>query len=286
MSRTCIVTDSTALFSNQSFKGSEHVYVIPHRLQFGDQLIPDNRELKINKIYDKSNNNTSLQIHPPSVESFRQLFISLGYKYHAIVVILLSSNLSFAVDHAHEAAYSLRSSADIHVIDSETTAVGLGLLVQNAAEAAAETEVNIDINRLVRGNIRNIYTAFCLPDLIYLHRSGQLDLAQALVGEMLEILPFFILEYGKLVPVQKARSSRHLVDILHEFITEFDHLQQLAIIQGIPSFEQETRNLRERINQNFPTIKLSEHIMGAALGTILGPRSLGLVVIENRKYDS
>jgi fatty acid-binding protein DegV len=83
-----------------------------------------------------------------------------------------------------------------------------------------------------------------------------------------------------LVLIQKVRNSRHLVDILHEFISEFSHLKHIAIVQGIPPFEQEAHNLRDRLNGNFPAASFSEHTLGTALATILGPKSLGVVAME------
>jgi fatty acid-binding protein DegV len=116
----------------------------------------------------------------------------------------------------------------------------------------------------VRGLIPHVYTIFCNQSLSYLQLSGQLDPAQALVGEMLGITPFFILENGRLTPVQKARSTRHLVDTFHEFITEFIHLKHIALLQGLPPFINEARALHERIQENFPTTPFSEHILGAS----------------------
>jgi fatty acid-binding protein DegV len=133
----------------------------------------------------------------------------------------------------------------------------------------------------VRGIIPRIYTVFCTQSLTYLYRSGHLDPAQAIIGEMLGVMPFFILENGRLVPIQKVRNPRHLVDILHEFIAEFENLKHIALVQGVPPFEQEVRNLKERLNGDYPSASYSEHTLGAALATILGPRSLGVFAMEN-----
>jgi fatty acid-binding protein DegV len=120
-----------------------------------------------------------------------------------------------------------------------------------------------------------------LPDLSHLYRSGLLDPAQAIVGEMLGVIPFFTLENGRLVHTQKIRSPRHLVDIMFEFVAEFENLKYLALLQGITSYEQESRNLRDRISQNVRTTPLCEHSLSLALATILGPHSIGLVAMEN-----
>jgi len=116
--------------------------------------------------------------------------------------------------------------------------------------------------------------------LTYLERVGTLDPAQAAVGEMLGLIPVFVLEKGRLVPVQKIRHARQLVDSFFEFVFEFDRIHHLALIQGVPSYPQEKKILRERIEAEFPNIVISEHIVNPSLAAILGPHTIGVFVWE------
>jgi DegV family protein with EDD domain len=251
--RTCILTDSTVIFTKPVYPGIEHVHIIPQVLQAP---------------------------YAPSVEGFRQTFVSLGNRYHDIITILPSSSLNPGVGNARLAASSLKTPLNIQVLDSQSIAVGLGLLVQAAADSVQRGLPAQDICNLLRGMLRNIFAIFCLPDLSTLYQSGQIDQAQAIIGEMLGIIPIFVLENGKLIHVQKIRSPRHLVDILFEFVMEFDHLKFLALLQGSPFFDQECRNLRERINQNLRTPHLSEYTITPSLASLLGPRSIGIISMQ------
>jgi DegV family protein with EDD domain len=279
MPRTCILTDSTAYFTKPAYAGQEHVTILPHHIQFNGQFLQDCKDLSLYN-YSSHSIGSPLTI-PPTVETFQAAYASLGMKYKEIVVILLSSHLSQANANAHQAAQTCKSPANIFLIDSLNTAIGLGLLVQAAAELSHRGYPGVEINRLVRGMINHIYSVFCLPDLSYLYRSGQIDPAQAIVGEMLGVIPFFTLENGRLVHTQKIRSPRHLVDIMFEFVAEFENLKYLALLQGITAYEQESRNLRDRISQNVRTTPLCEHGLSLALATMLGPHSIGLVAMEN-----
>jgi len=279
MPRTCILTDSTAYFTKSVFSGQDHVTILSHSVQFNGKILPDSKDLSIYNNISKEPP-TPLTL-PPSSDSFRNAFATLGIKYKEIVVILLSSHLSQALSNAQLALQTYSTPANIFIIDSLNTSVGLGLLVQVAAELAQRGYPGIEINRLVRGMVNHIYSVFCLPDLSHLYRAGLLDPAQAIVGEMLGVIPFFTLENGRLVHTQKIRSPRHLVDIMYEFIAEFENLKYLALIQGITSFDQESRNLRDRISQNIRTTPLCEHGLSLALATILGPHCIGLVAMEN-----
>jgi fatty acid kinase fatty acid binding subunit len=279
MSRTCIITDSTAYFTKPAFTGQDIVTILPHHIQVNDKLYPDSKDLSIYRS-PSQNKHPPLPL-PPSIEAFHAAYLSLGMKYRDIVVILLSSHLSQTTANAQHALQLGKSPANIFIIDSLNTAIGLGLLVQAAAELSHRGFSGVEVNRLVRGMINHIYSVFCLPDLSFLYRSGQIDPAQAIVGEMLGVIPFFTLENGRLVHTQKIRSPRHLVDIMYEFVAEFENLRYLALLQGITSYEQESRNLRDRISQNVRTTPLCEHGLSLSLATILGPHSIGLVAMEN-----
>jgi DegV family protein with EDD domain len=285
MSKVCILTDSTAQFPAPLFPGNDLVNIIPLHVQLNNNLYTDAKDIRTANLPASARQPNSPTALPPTVEEFSEVFSNLSRRYNEIVTILVSSHLKPVVSYALEAASIASGSARIHIIDSQTTAVGLGLLVQAAARAAQNGSDGVEITRLIRGMVAKIYTVFCVQSLSYLYKSGHLDPAQAIVGEMLNVMPFLILENGRLVPIQKVRSPRHLVDILHEFIMEFSNLKHIAIIQGVPPFEQEARNLRDRINAEEATPSFSEHTLGAALATILGPRSLGVVVWESTDDD-
>ncbi len=280
MSQVCILTDSTAQFPVHIFPGSDLISVIPFHVHLEGLPGVADKDVKLSHFPSQASPKTSVEVQPPSVDEFGQMFTTLGYHYREIVAILISSHLSPTLENAQKAVETAKSAATIHLVDSLTTAVGLGLLVQTAASAAQQGLPGAQISRLVRGLTPHVYTVFCLHNLSYLSRSGFLDPAQAVVGEMLEVVPFSILENGYLVPVQKVRGSRQLVDLLCEFVMEFNEVRHVALIQGVPSFEQEARLLRERLSGIYRPNTFSEHTLGVALAAMLGPHSLGLVVME------
>lgn len=279
MPGVCILTDSTAQFPAASFPGQELVSVIPLHVKFNGLRYADGKDLKLTDLPLSAHGPSSPVARPPSSEEFRQFFQSLGDEYDEIVAILLSPNLCPALTNAQEAVKAI-GWAPVTLIDSQTTGVGLGLLVQAAAGVALDGIPGLEIKRFILNQVSHVYTVFCIQSLTYLSQSGLLDVAQAVVGEMLGVIALFLLENGRLVPVQKARNMRHLGDLLYEFISEFGELRHIALTRGVISFENEARSLRERLASDFPATPYSEHILGTALASMLGPRSLGLVVME------
>ena len=277
--QVCIVTDSSIQFTSASFAGHELVSVLPLRIELNQKLYLDGIDLTQQMLPASAKNGANPRVLPPDPDELRLALETLSKAYDHVLVILLSAQLNPSVASAYEICQDLHSSASVHIIDSQATSVGLGWIVQAAAEAAWEGMGIAEIKHLLNGWLPRVYTIYCTQSLTYLSHSGQLDRAQGLVGEMMGVTAFFLMEHGSLIPVQKARNARNMVDIFEEFILEFGDLHHIAMIQGTPLFSGEIRSLRERIYERYPDTPYSEHIMGAAVASMLGPRSLGLVTI-------
>jgi len=281
MNQVCILTDSTAQFPTPAFAGRKLVNVIPLHVQVNGTLYEKSEGIRAADLPVSVQLNTDLQAHPPSLSEFEDMYTYLGQFYEEIVGIFLTADLSKTYDNAVEAAANIQGKMNIVVIDALTTATGLGLVVQTAAAAAEAGSSGTDIDDMIRSLLPRMYSVFCIQGLSYLNRSNYLGEAQAIVGEFLDVLPIYILESGKLVPTQKARNNRHLVDLLYEFLCEFTELEHIALLQGTPPFENETRSLRERLMEDFDGTPISEHTISPELATIIGPRSLGMFAMQS-----
>jgi DegV family protein with EDD domain len=98
------------------------------------------------------------------------------------------------------------------VIDSLTTSIGLGWLIEAAAEAAANGAALDEIVRIVRGMITHMYAVFFVDQLDYLERNGRLSKSQAVLGTMLGIKPFLTIEEGEIIPMEKVRTRDKAID--------------------------------------------------------------------------
>lgn len=280
MHRICIVTDSTAQFPNPTYLGHELVQVAPIHISIGHQTLTDRKDPKDYKHLVNQPDGQTPCVMIPDVESLGKLFLRLGSRYQNILVILHSSQLSPLVENARVAAEAVKNPDAIHIIDSQTIGAGLGLLVQTAAHICLHHHDPATISQMVRGTVPHIYTALFLPNLKALARSGYLDPDQAVVGEMLGFFPFYLLEPGRMVSIQKARTMRQLVDMTTEFVTEFDGLRHVALFQGYPPYEPEMRSLHERITKAFPNTPITEHYLSLSQVAMLGPRAIGAVVMQ------
>jgi DegV family protein with EDD domain len=270
MSNVCILTDSTAQFTHKNYPGKDRVYVIPFELQ---TKASHGNEVRLNQFLGQ-------RLIPPAKKDFIRFYDQLSHEYDTVFVLTLSSLLNSANDLANSASHHYSNHTSIEVIDSQTTSIGLGLLVQAAAEAAAAGALPAEIERRVRASIPRIYMLFCIPELTYLAHSGYMDYSQALVGEMIGLLPIFTIEEGRLTPLEKVRTRRHLFESFQEFINEFEAPAYIALVCGNNHNTIRTRPVREYVQETFPETPFSEHTITPHLAGLFGPQCTGLVIME------
>jgi DegV family protein with EDD domain len=274
-----IVTDSTVLFPNPVFAGRDLVHILTPAWK----PAPQTDRLKAGDFPPSLRGGEAPRLVTASAADFEALFRQLGKTHEGVLAILHSGEFSNIEEEAQAAAGTVHGSVPVRVIDGLTVSLGLGLLVQAAAAASAGGMSLAELDLHVRSLVPRVFGMLCIPGLSYLQRNGSVNPSQARVGEFLEILQVFTLDNGELVPTQKARNPRQLVDIMHEFLSEFMDLQHIALLQGAPAFEAETRALRERLAEEGRTTPISEQIINAPLASFIGPRSLGLFAIRNNQ---
>ncbi|MFN4294866.1 MAG: hypothetical protein ACK4JD_12125, partial [Thermoflexales bacterium] len=65
-----------------------------------------------------------------------------------------------------------------------------------------------------------------------------------------------------------------------EFVTEFDDRAQLAVLQLSPQPNDRTQALIEALQTHFTMKEIPVKSCGAAVGHIIGPRGVGVMVYE------
>jgi DegV family protein with EDD domain len=272
MPNVCILTDSTAQYTQSNFPGHERVHVI----QFDTQKTTHQEGYSLP-------GGVIIQEHliPPSSQEFIQSYARLSRAYDSILVLTLASLLNPIMKHALSASKQYSNGATVEVIDSQTTAIGLGALVQLAAGAASEGASLREIRQQLRTSIPRVYMLFCIPELIYLAYADLLDYAQALVAEMMGMLPIFSFEDGRLVPMEKVRTPRQMFEVFQNFMGEFETPAHFALVSSLISGSLRTRQLHQFVKDTFPGSLFSEHAIQPPLARLLGPRSIGLFVIES-----
>jgi DegV family protein with EDD domain len=283
MGSITLLTDSTVQFTLPSFYGRSLVKVIQLTVQQRGILAEAGKVQKPGDLPVYVAEENQVRLLPPPVEQLRELFSQddSGHSYDQVLCIFSSSSMCAMVEQALETQKLVNGRINLVVVDSLTTSVGLGVLVQAAADAVARGSSLADTERLVRSLLPHIYAVICAPSLSYLYGSGFLDRAQAGVGEMLGLYPIFAIEEGRLTPLEKVRNHRQVLDFFQEFLEEFDQLQYIAFLQSaVGGNAQDGRILRDHSQDHFPRTPFSEHTINLPVAALFGPSALGVFVVE------
>ncbi len=283
MGRVKVVTDSTAQLEASVAKRLG-ITVVPLTVRLGQETFREGVDITAEEYFQKLDRSSAMPMSlPPPVEDFQAAYTKLNRTTDQIISIHISSKLSQTCDRAVAASFTLLGRCQITVVDSLTTSLGLGILATAAAQAAAEGQPLDEIEFLIRGMIPRIYIVFLAETLQYLEREGRIGQAQALLGTMLNIKPFLAIEDGEIIPMEKARDRESAVDKLFEFVSEFSHIEQMAIMQSTPAPMEEAKLLIERLELVFPQIKPPIVVYGPVLACHIGPNGLGVIVYEGEE---
>jgi len=278
--RTRIVTDGDAVIPPQTAQRLG-ISVVPLAVRIGDEVHKDgNGEWNEALLARMERERVPVEVVGPTVADFRAVYNRLSRTTDRIISIHSSDHLSPIVRNARAAAAEFLGRCDIAVVDSQTTSLGLSILVEQAAKMARDGVSQEEILRTVRGMIRRIYVVMFTDSLDYLERSGLISPAQCILGTMLGIKPFLSIEEGEIIPMEKVRSRDKGLDKLVEFAGEFTSVQQVAILQSTFRPTSDTLLLQDRLRNFFPNQEFSILVYGPLLASHIGPDGLGLIIYE------
>jgi DegV family protein with EDD domain len=279
-----IVTDATIRFPTSSFINHQLIKILPLSVTCNGESVADGPQSGLSgmrQLMDGCPQGTDIKV--PSVDEIADLYRSLQTNSNQIVSIHSSGALSRVYDNAVLASTQFRGRMDIQVIDSQTVSLGLGLIVQAAGQAIERGE-NLDaVIRLVRGMIPRLYTVFFLEDLFFLERSNLIHRSQAILGNMLGVIPFLTMEEGHLIPMEKVRSRVRALEKLIEFVCEFSEVDHLGILMNQTHPTEESQGVADRLRAIYPSTPIASVCYGPLLSTHLGFHALGAVVLESKE---
>ncbi len=285
MNRVHIVTDSNAQFLTPGFPADAPVTVVPV------PLILDQREHVLSTMEPDGwrrsfeDPETAPRSGAPSVDEMTTVYNRIYRETDSILSLHVSASVAATWRNAEEASRTLLGRCDIQVIDSQMISVGLGLLVEAAAHAAAAGEPLDEVVRQVRGMIPRLYVVFFLDNLLFLERQGLVSRSQAILGNMLGVIPFLTMEEGHLQPMEKVRSRPRAIEKLIEFVSEFSDLERIAVLYDPGSMRNEARSVAERLRALYSETPISAMPYEPLLATYIGLNGLGVVVLESEAEE-
>lgn len=284
MTRIHIVTDSSVRFPKPGFIERNPITLAPVGIRCGLQSMedrPDTEMMALHSLLEECTTIPKTEVF--SVDQITDIYGRLQKDTNQILSIHTSSSLSDSFVNAQRASKNFLGRTDIQVIDSQTASIGLGLTVQAASEAIEQGADLEELVRLTRKMIPRLYMVFFLDDLFYLEQNDLISRSQAILGNMLGIIPFLTLEGGHMIPMEKVRSRTRAIEKLIEFVYEFASVDHLAILQESRYPTQESMSITDRLRAVHPNVPISISSYGPCLSTYVGAGALGIAVLESEE---
>jgi DegV family protein with EDD domain len=212
----------------------------------------------------------------PTAADFIDLYTRLADEVDEIVTVVISHHMSATLQSA-EMAKEQFTKVPVHIIDSESVSLGLGMMAIAAARVAAQGQDAKAVIQLVEEIKRRIKVIFTVDTLEYLHKGGRIGGATAFLGSALNVKPILYIKDGRIEPLERQRTRKHSITRLLEIMEANVGSAEVnvAVLHG--NIPDEAHELEQQIRGRFNCVELVTSEMGPVIGVHAGPGTLGLV---------
>lgn len=215
----------------------------------------------------------------PSPGVFIDAYRALLTRFDALISIHLTEMLSGTVRTA-QLVKEMMPEANIQVIDSRSTSMGLGGLVLEAARAVKRGMLVNEVVELVNSLREKVYFVVALDTLEHVCKGGRVNKLQAFLGSLLQIKPLLRLNQGEVEIIAKVRSRREAVaKLLEEFKAHITTEAEMIISVVHTAAEEEAQKLKVIIQETYENVEVVFSQAGPVLGTHVGPGVLALISV-------
>jgi uncharacterized protein len=206
-----IVSDSSADLAD-ALLDRHRIALIPLQVVFGDRTFRDRVELRPEEFYRRLRATADLPTtSQPTPADLVQTFRDARAEADEVVGVLLGSRLSGTFASA-QAAMRAAGLTDVHLVDSRSASLGVGMLALRAAELAESgwgaAEIAAELER-IRERCGMLLTVDRFDNLV---RGGRISRGKAWIGGMLDVKPILSLDHaGSVVVLDRVRGREQTI---------------------------------------------------------------------------
>ena len=271
-----IVTDSTSALTD-AVCDKYGVSVVPLQVVLGHRVGAEGIDVTPADVASALAAKTAVSTSRPSPHSFAQTYHRLAEEgAAAIVSIHLSAGLSGTLDAARLAAAD--AEVPVHLVDSQSTAMGLGFPVLAAAEVAAHASAADAVQAAERA-IQRTRVLFYVDSLDALRRGGRIGQAAALLGGALMVKPILHVERGRIALLEKVRTTTKALDRLEDLAVATAGAELVDVAVHHLAAPERAQEVADRLRGRLRRLR-SVHVteVGAVVGAHVGSGLIGVVV--------
>ena len=274
--KVAIVTDGACSLSPA--RGEElGIHIAPVYVTFGDKTYRAGIDLEDTEFYKLLAASKKLPTTAqPTASDFVNIYNKLADEVDEIITIVISHHMSATIQSA-EMANEQFNKIPVHLVNSESVSLGLGMISLAAARAAGQGQDAQSILKLVDDIKKRLNVIFTVKTLEYLHKGGRIGGGTAFLGSALDIKPILYISNGRIEPLEKQRTRNRSLSRLLGLMKEKvgDQPVHIAVLHG--NTPQEATQFEHSIRDQFNCVELITSDMGPVIGVHAGPGTLGLV---------
>lgn len=274
-----IVTDSTA-YLPADVLDRLGIEVVPLHVVVGGKEHAEGTEITAKQVAAALREYTIVSTSRPTPQAFLETYRRLADDGASHVVsIHLSSQMSGTVESARLAV--AESPVPVTVIDSGMLGMAMGFAVVSAAESANGGADEETVAAAVSTRLAGSSVLFYVDTLEHLRRGGRIGAASALLGSALAIKPILAVRGGRIVPVEKVRTSSRAIARVEAMVVDRvkdgGHVVDIAVhhLDAADRAEQVAERLRDSVPGS-PKVVVVE--LGAVVGAHVGPGTIAIAV--------
>ena len=272
-----IITDSTCDLTKERME-ELGVICVPLTVHIGDDIYLDGVNLSKTEFYEKLRTEKSFPTTAqPTPHTFEEVFTA--EEADEVVCLLISSDLSGTVQSANIAKNTLERD-EIHILDSRTTCLSLGLLVEIAAQRANEGKTAAEIMAEMQGLTSRVRICAGIETLEYLKKGGRLSGTAAALGTMLNIRPLMGILDGKVLMLGKARGNKKMYAQLKQMVEEEGIDDAYPVLLGHAQSMENYEKFKEVCGDLIAGRTQLYGDIGCVVGTHAGPGIVGIAFIK------
>jgi DegV family protein with EDD domain len=278
MSKFAIVTDSTSYIPSEVVQ-KHGITVAPQVLIWDNQTYRDGIDIQPTEFYSRLKTAkvmpSTSQVSPATMQ---EIFQGLVDKGMPVLGIFISSKLSGTLQSAIQAKDMMGSAGEkVTLVDSQSTAMGLGfqaIAAARAAEAGASIE---ETAALASSAHERTGVFFAVDTLEFLHRGGRIGGAQRFIGSALNLKPILAVKDGKVEGIERIRTKSKAHERVLELVAEqVKGKSNIRLATLHANSVDDAKNLLDRAVAELSPVETLFTEVSPVVGTHAGPGTVGL----------
>lgn len=273
-----IITDSTCE-SPPGALAHPAVTILPLTVVFGQTALRDGVDISHAEFWARLPQSNPLPTTSQAVPAdYSDLLDKIVPGGDEVIILTLSSKLSGTYSSAVIAAEAYPEA--VSVVDSLSTSVGLGMLLQEALAMLDAGATRSQIVARLEAMREKIRIVFVLETLEYLQKGGRIGKAQAFVGTLLKFKPLLGIVDGEVVPLTRVRSRAKALEAVQELLLAQVSARgpqvRMAVTQAVAA--EEARAVGQKLAAHLGARDFFVAELGPVLGVHVGPGTIGIGV--------